>query len=1184
MDESQTPKSQVHPVSSAGQPDHLGCVLEGEAALRSRIAELEAQLQQQQVALQQAQATQQTREQLQGLLDDVDAAIAQIRHFADGRWHYVYCSTGYAHIFGYSAQEFIAQPDLWQEQVHPDDRAIAQTIFANILAVHPDTPPSQRTFAVEYRFIHKTAGLRWISTRFRVQPPVPSADGQTSQIVNVLSFDITDRKQANLALQKQEAVLRAALDLNHIGLWDWNLETGQVTWNDNHFRLLGLTPNHQQPTYDLWRQSIHPDDVDYAERMAELALTKDQDCRAEYRVIWPDGSVRWMLALARGRYDAHQVPIQMIGVLMDITSRKQAEAALRLSEAQLASILDIAADAIISVDHCWRIILFNQSAERIFGYSSAEVMGQSIALLLPPDFLEPDFEADREFSRKTDRETDCETDCETDWESRLLRSPYPRSPLHPKPQRWNNRFLGEVRARRKDGSEFLAEASVSRSGQGQEVVFTTILRDISDRKRIEADRLRAQASLHQQFARERALNRVMQAIRNSLDLEDIFATATREVAFLLAVNGAWVSRYDAQRRVWVDVASYSHSPNFRAPGLEIPDDNNPVAAQLKRLEVVQLDRTDDLSAVDPTYPAEGEPSQGHWLLMPLRVEGMVWGALGLACSNHSKTWREDELTLVRLVADQMAIAIQQSHLYQTAQAELAERRRVEADLQRLNRELEQRVRERTAQLQISLSTAQMGIWECDMATGTQTWSPENYAILGYCTDADGRVLDFHGNEISPRPVHQSFYDRVHPDDQDLLEKTERESLQTHTPYDLEYRVVWLDGSTHWLYERGTYLFDDAGVAIKLIGVTMDVTHLKQTEAALRQSEQMFRQLFENAPIGILLLSPETGRILRANQRFCQMLGYTAEEMTRFTPADITHPADWNLSAPLLEQAMCETSHPNSPQEVPHFRIEKRLIHKDGHILWVELTACFVRNDLSRLGYGVAMVQEIGDRRQADAQIRTSLQEKEVLLKEIHHRVKNNLQVISSLLRMQARRLDDRTTAMLLLESQNRVQSMAIIHEQLYQSANFSQIDLDDYIRTLVANLFQTYGVNPKHIVPAIATHGLSLNLNTAIPCGLIINELVSNALKYAFPEGRSGNITICVEIQPPADGTTSRLGKLTVSDNGVGIPPDLDWQHTNSLGMVIVRSLVAQLQGDLELQRELGTAFIIRFPITNLPA
>ncbi|MBF2084224.1 PAS domain-containing protein [Thermoleptolyngbya sp. C42_A2020_037] len=1164
MDESPAPQSQIPPVSSAAQAGDLGWVPEGEAALRSRIAELEAQLQQQQDALQQAQAAQQIREQLQGLLDGVDAAIAQIQHFADGRWHYTYCSAGYAHIFGYSAQEFIAQPGLWREQVHPDDRAIAQTIFANILAVHPDTPPSQRTFAVEYRFTHKTAGLRWISTRFRVQPPIPSADGQTSQIVNVLSFDITDRKQVDLALQHQEAVLRAALDLNHIGLWDWNLETGQVTWNDNHFRLLGLTPNQQQSSYDLWRQSVHPDDVDYAERMAELALTQQQDCRAEYRVIWPDGTVRWMLALARGRYDAHHVPIQMIGVLMDITARKQAEESLRLSEARLAGILDIAADAIISVDQSQRIILFNQSAERIFGYDSAEVIGQSIDRLLPQDF----FETNRETVR----------------ESTPLRSPHQRSPLHSEPQRWNNRLLGEVRARRKDGSEFPAEASVSRLVQGGEVVFTAILRDISDRKRIEADRLQAQASLHQQFARERALNRVMQAIRNSLDLQDIFATATREVAFLLAVNGVWVSRYDSQRGVWVDVASYAHNANFRPPGLEIPDDNNPIAARLKRLEIVQIDRSEDLTLVDPAYPAKDEATAAVWLLVPLRVEGIVWGALGLSSNRHIKAWREDEVALIRLVADQMAIAIQQSHLYETAQAELAERQRVEADLQRLNQDLEQRVRERTAQLQISLSTAQMGIWERDMATGAQTWSPENYAVLGYCTDADGRVLDSRGNEISPRPVHQSFYDRVHPDDRERLDKIEYDCLQTHTPYDLEYRVVWLDGSTHWLYERGTYLFDDAGVAVKLIGVTMDVTHLKQTEAALRQSEEMFRQLFENAPIGILLLSPETGHILRANQRFCKMLGYTPEEMTRFTPADITYPADWNLSAPLLEQAMRETSRPSSPQEVPHFRIETRLIHKDGQILWVELTACFVRNDLSRLGYGVAMVQEIGDRKQADAQIRTSLQEKEVLLKEIHHRVKNNLQVISSLLRMQARRLDDRTTATLLLESQNRVQSMAIIHEQLYQSANFSQIDLDNYIRTLVANLFQTYGVSQQHIVPAIATHGLSLNLNTAIPCGMIINELVSNALKYAFPEGRSGNITICVEIQPPADGTTSRLGKLTVSDDGVGMPPDLDWQHSNSLGLVIVRSLVAQLQGDLELQHEFGTAFIIRFPIANLPA
>jgi PAS domain S-box-containing protein len=948
---------------SVEQASNLDWVLEDESALRSRIAELEAQLRQQ-TALQQSQAAQQSRDQLQGLLDGVDAAIAQIQQFADGRWHYTFCSAGYAYVFGYSAQEFIAQSHLWLDHLHPDDRAIAQTIFAAICQVGPDTPAPQRSFAVEYRFAHKTGDLRWISTRFQVQQPTAQADGQTSWFVNILSVDITDRKQAELALQEQEALLRLTLDLNHVGTWKWDLATGQLFWNENHFRLLGLSSEEVEPTYEHWRRAVHPDDVAWVEERVQSALAHQTDYRAEYRIILPDGKTQWVLGLGRGLYAAPDKPTGMIGIIMDITSRKQTEAALRWSEARLAGILDIAADAIISVDQSRRIILFNQSAERIFGYSSAEVMGQSIGLLLPEDLFE------------TGDKINC---------APSLR----RSPSHPEqPQQWGDKLWGEVRARRKDGSEFPAEASVSRLVQGDEIVFTTILRDIGDRKRVEADRLRAQASLHQQFARERALNRVMQAIRNSLDLGDIFATATREVAFLLAVNGVWVSRYDAQRRVWIDVASYAHSANFRAPGLEIPDDNNPVAARLKRLEVVQLDRTVDLALVDPAYPAESDPSHGQWLLVPLRVEGMVWGVLGLACYRHSKTWREDEVALVRLVADQMAIAIQQSNLYQSAQAELAERQRVEADLQWLNRELEQRVRERTAQLQISLSTAQMGIWERDMATGEQTWSPENYAILGYWTDANGRVLDSCGNEISPRPFHQSFYDRVHPDDRDLLETVERDSLQTHTPYDLEYRVVWLDGSTHWLYERGTYLFDDAGIAVKLIGVTMDVTHLKQTEAALRQSEEMFRQLFENAPIGILLLSPETGRILRANQRFCQMLGYSAEEIASFTPADITYPADWNLSAPLLEQAIQDATHSDTAQAAPNFRIEKRLIHKDGRILWVELTACFVRNDLGCLGYGVAMVQEIGDRKQADAQIRTSLEEKEVLLKEVHHRVKN----------------------------------------------------------------------------------------------------------------------------------------------------------------------------------------------------
>ncbi|RUT01780.1 hypothetical protein DSM106972_064030 [Dulcicalothrix desertica PCC 7102] len=215
-------------------------------------------------------------------------------------------------------------------------------------------------------------------------------------------------------------------------------------------------------------------------------------------------------------------------------------------------------------------------------------------------------------------------------------------------------------------------------------------------------------------------------------------------------------------------------------------------------------------------------------------------------------------------------------------------------------------------------------------------------------------------------------------------------------------------------------------------------------------------------------------------------------------------------------------------------------------------------------------------RQSEAKIRRSLEEKETLLKEIHHRVKNNLQIISSLLRMQSRRPLDETTLILFQESQNRVQSMALIHEHLYQASDLSQINFGDYIRSLTDNLFRSYGVSQRFIQLDIETNALKLCLDTAIPCGLIINELVSNSLKYAFSNQQYDKIHGKIIIYLQQD---SKNGfKLTVGDNGIGIDENFDWQSTNSLGLRIVHNLTRQLKGKISLKRDCGAVFHINFP------
>ncbi|MFN6486030.1 MULTISPECIES: sensor histidine kinase [unclassified Nostoc] len=213
-----------------------------------------------------------------------------------------------------------------------------------------------------------------------------------------------------------------------------------------------------------------------------------------------------------------------------------------------------------------------------------------------------------------------------------------------------------------------------------------------------------------------------------------------------------------------------------------------------------------------------------------------------------------------------------------------------------------------------------------------------------------------------------------------------------------------------------------------------------------------------------------------------------------------------------------------------------------------------------------------ERKQAEEQIKASLQEKEVLLKEIHHRVKNNLQIISSLLNLQAEYLKDNQAIEVFKDSQNRIESMALIHEKLYQSQDLARINFADYIRDLVTNLFYSYNVNSSAITLKMNVEEVFLVIDAAIPCGLIINELISNSLKYAFPQREPGEIYIefC--------SIEENLFTLTISDNGVGFAPDFDFQATETLGLRLVKGLTHQIQGNIDFSSHNGVKYKIIFP------
>ena len=347
---------------------------------------------------------------------------------------------------------------------------------------------------------------------------------------------------------------------------------------------------------------------------------------------------------------------------------------------------------------------------------------------------------------------------------------------------------------------------------------------------------------------------------------------------------------------------------------------------------------------------------------------------------------------------------------------------------------------------------------------------------------------------------------------------------------------------------------------KNLQLQQEIAEHKRTEEALKVSKNQYRRLVEFNPGPIVVHS--AGRVVYVNKAAVKTLrGTDPQEFVGKPVLDFIHPDYRDIALERIRQAqkggkVTET-------------IEEKFIRLDGKIIDVEVTSfptLFQGKPANQV-----IFQDISERVAAEKKVKKSLREKEVLLKEIHHRVKNNLQVINSLLSLQSRRLDDKQTTAVFDEIKNRVYSIALVHEKLYESKDLANIDFGEYTRMLVSHLYKTFPTGQANVKLEIKASPVSLQVDKAIPCALIINELVSNALKYAFRDGRKGELIVEFKTKEPGKVT------LTVTDNGVGLPEDIDVDEPKALGLQIINALVRQLHGTLRVVKQKGTAFIIEF-------
>ena len=313
----------------------------------------------------------------------------------------------------------------------------------------------------------------------------------------------------------------------------------------------------------------------------------------------------------------------------------------------------------------------------------------------------------------------------------------------------------------------------------------------------------------------------------------------------------------------------------------------------------------------------------------------------------------------------------------------------------------------------------------------------------------------------------------------------------------------------------------------------------------------------------VLIFNENKEIEWANSGFTKMTGFNIEEITRLKG---NHIRDFTFSTEVDD--LLDTS----ISEKKSIVFESQIIRKDGYQIWASNTLTPIFNETGELKKIVVIDTDITYRKKMEEQIRESLEEKGLLLREIHHRVKNNLQIIISLFNLQSHYVNDRKAFDALKEGQDRIKSMALIHERFYQNEGLSKIDFDDYIKRLIENLYISFNTSPERITYTVDAEKISLDIDTAVPCGLIINELISNIFKHAFAEDEKGCVKVVFARVPNSENL-----KLTIGDSGKGLPADFDFEEVDSLGMQLINALTSQLDGKMILVPGPGTTFELEF-------
>ncbi|BAY12073.1 PAS domain-containing protein [Calothrix sp. NIES-2098] len=1057
---------------------------------------------------------------------------------------------------------------------HPEDREKLHQVVERAIA-------TGESYKLILRVLQPDSSFRYFEAIGHVEC---NAEGQIIRLYGTAQ-DVTERQQAEERISQSQAQLATAQQIAHVGSWELNLQTHERHWSAETFRIFGLDPHQSEPTTAEFFQMIHSEDRVALQTQQQQAIAHNKPFNLEYRIIRPDGSIRHVESRAELIHDSQGQLIKFLGAIIDITERKQTELEITKSRDLREVIYNESTDALFLVDAETLLNTdCNDRAVELFQASSkAELLGINGKILQKRDF--------------------------TAEESAAIIAEIEQQGF----------WCREIEYLTKQGNSFWGNIAVKQIAVADQVTILVRITDITARKQSEADRQRAEAALAKS---EEQLRLTLEF--NAIGIWD-WNMQTQEVIWndnhyrLLGLEPGVSS---ASYQLWRDSVhpedgerveqslfnALAQHINYEAEFRVIYPDGtvrwligkgrgiyNQAGNPVRMLGVIidisdRIESQEKLRQAELRYRTLIEQIPGVVYTSPItatteftyispQIEKMLkiprdqWNA-GLFNSWLDYVHPEDRDRVIQSVQDAIATGESVNNEYRLFTAEddiiwvkdqaslvLAPDGKTPI-LQGVAFDISDRkIAEQTLQEQENfLRSIYHGVGQSIFVVDVLdndfrfvSVNPVHEHITGFCSDnVQGKTPEDFLPANAAAVVRQHY--------QDCIDAGTTITYEECLPFKGKEETWWITTLTP---------LKDANLrTYRIVGSSINITEHKSAQKMLELQAVITRSIAE----GICLIRANDGIIVYANPKFEQMFGYGAGELTDRHISIINYAGD-RISAKAVNEAITSAvlQHGEASYEVHN-------IKKDGTPLWCSATTSVFEHP----EYGTVLVcvqQDITEHKEAEEKVKASLKEKEVLLKEIHHRVKNNLGIVSSLLQMQCRRTQDSQAAAILRDSQNRIASIALVHEKLYRSDDLANINFSQYIPELTTNLFNSYNINYGSVKLNTQVDNVSLDIESAIPCGLIINELVSNALKYAFPNNRQGEIQLRLyqESELAIENQHQSTLILIIRDNGIGLPEDFDSSKTKTLGITLVYGLVKQLRGSIEINSYQGTEFKITF-------